>query len=125
MDEQSPAEVTTTFLKRFSDGQFDEADDLIHPGGPLEGASDVAFLASLLVTNFLAMFVLGAIPTEVVERTVIEEGPTTARVDAALDVADVGTIDAAVELRPQGYEEDDPGDGRRDVWRVWTVDLNL
>jgi hypothetical protein len=33
MGHESSVEVATTFLKRFSDGDFDKADDLIHPEG--------------------------------------------------------------------------------------------
>lgn len=124
MGHESPAAVATTFLERFSDGEFDEADALIHSEGPLEGAGDVAAIFSMLATDFLATFVLGAIPTEVTETTIIEEGPTRASIEASLDVAGVATVDALVELRPSD-DETDPGDGRRDGWCVWSVDAGL
>lgn len=38
MEHESSVEVATTFLKRFSDGDFEKADDLIHPEGPMEVA---------------------------------------------------------------------------------------
>lgn len=122
MDRTSSEGVTTAFLERFGSSEFDEAGDLIHPEGPLEGAGDVAMLVSLLATDFLAALVLGAIPTEVTGTTFIEEGPTRARVEAHLDVAGVVTIESLVELRPRG-DERDPGDGRRDGWSVWSIDV--
>ncbi len=76
----------------------------------MPGTSPCSFRCS---TDFLAALVLGVIPTEVTGTTVIEEGPTPARVEASLDVAGVVTIDSLVELRPRG-DERDPGDGRRD-----------
>jgi hypothetical protein len=125
VDEESPAGVTPAFLKRFSDGEFDEADELIHPEGPLEGAGDVAMVFSMLLTDFLATLVLRSIPTEVTETTVVEEGPTRASVAANVDVADVATVDASVELRPgESDETSDRGVGRG-TWRVWNVDLDV
>lgn len=110
-----------TFLKQFSDGEFDEADELIHPEGPLEGAGDVAMVFSMLLTDFLATFVLRSIPTEVTETTVVEEGPTRASVAANVDVADGATV----ELRPgESDETSDRGVGRG-TWRVWNVDLDV
>lgn len=116
-------DVAVSFLERFSDGEFDTADELIHSERPLERAADFTMLSSLLFTDFLATFLLGAIPTEVTETTVIEEGPTTAIIDATLDVAGVWTIDGRIELRPRGSDEQSFGDGRRARWAVWNVDL--
>jgi hypothetical protein len=91
----------------------------------MEGAGDVAMLFSMLMTDFLATFILGAVPTEVTETTIIGEGPTTASIEASLDVAGVVEIDALVELRPSDYDEPDPGDGRREGWCVWNIDASL
>lgn len=89
-------DVAVSFLEQFSDGEFDAADEFVHLDGPLEGATDFAMLSSLLFTDFLSTFILGAIPTEVTETTVIEEGPTTASIDATLDIAGVWTRDDAI-----------------------------
>ncbi|EMA50043.1 hypothetical protein C450_15875 [Halococcus salifodinae DSM 8989] len=117
--------MVTAFLKRFSNGEFDEANDLIHSEGPLEGAGDVAMILSAAMTNFLATVILRTVPTEVTEVTVVEEGPTTASIEASLDVATVVEIDALVELRPSDYDGSDLGDGRRNGWCVWNVDVRL
>ncbi len=117
--------MATTFLERFGDGEFDEADDLIHPEGPLEGAGDAAMIFSLILTDVLATLVLGAIPIAVTETAIVEESPTKASVEASLDVAGVAEIDALVELRPCDDDERDLGDGRRDGWCVWSVDTDL
>lgn len=124
MEDTSPSEVATVFLERFSNGDFDEADDLIHPEGPLEGAGDIAMLFSILTTDFLATFILGAIPTEVTETTIIEEGPTTATIEMSLDIANLVMIETVVELRPSDFDETDPGDGRRDGWSVWNLTMS-
>lgn len=118
-------EVAISFLERFSDGEFDTADELIHPEGPLEGAADFAMLSSLLFTDFLATFVLGSVPTEVTETTVIEEGPTTAIIDTTLDIAGVWNIDTRIKLRPEGADNSNVGDRRHSGWRVWTADIEM
>ncbi|MCD2201348.1 hypothetical protein LPA44_15865 [Halobacterium sp. KA-4] len=125
MEETAPVDVAVSFLERFSNGEFESADKLIHSEGPLDGAADFALLSSLLFTDFLATFILGAIPTEVTETTVIEEGPTTASIDTTLDVAGVWSIDARIELRPRDFDEQHLGDGRRAGWAVWTVDFEV
>ncbi|NHN60751.1 MULTISPECIES: hypothetical protein [Halorussus] len=125
MGREPPEAVATTFLERFGDGEFDEADDLIHPEGPLEGAGDAAMIFSLILTDVLATLVLGAIPIAVTETAIVEESPTKASVEASLDVAGVAEIDALVELRPCDDDERDLGDGRRDGWCVWSVDTDL
>ncbi len=116
--------MTAAFLERFGDGEFDEADESIHPEGPLEGAGDVAMVFSMLLTDFLATLVLRSVPTDVTETTVVEEGPTRARVAADVDVAGVATVAASVELR-RGESDGAPGRGaERGDWRVWNVDLD-
>ena len=130
MPDESPETVATTFLKRFGDGEFETADELLHPEGPMEGAGEAAIALSILLTDFLATVLLRSIPTTVTDVTLVEQGPTTARVDATVDVADLAALAASVELRPENADErddstertDDSTDGRGD-WRVWNVDL--
>jgi hypothetical protein len=138
--------VATTFLNRFGDGEFDAADELLHTEGPLEGASEAAIALSILLTDFLATALLRSIPTTVADVTLVEQGPTTARVDATVDVADLAALDASVELRPEDADGTDDSTGRTDDstrrtsdstgrtddsidgrgdWRVWNVDLEL
>jgi len=138
MANESPEAVATTFLNRFADGEFEAADELLHPAGPMEGAGEVAIAFSIILTDFLATFLLGSIPTTVTETTVVEQGPRIARVDATVDVADLAALDASVELRPEDADERDDGTERADdiertddstdgrgEWRVWNVDLEL
>ena len=80
---------------------------------------------SMPMTDFFATFILRAVSTEVIETTIIEEGPTTASIEANLDVAGVVETDALVKLRPSDYDNRDSGDGRREGWRVWNSVVSL
>jgi len=123
MDDDS-ASVASTFVDRFADGAFDEADELVHPDGPMDGAGDAALLFSVLLTDFLVTLLLQSVPTEVTETTTIEEGPTRASVAVSATIAGVEAPEVLVELRRHADDEADPHAARHGDWRVWTVELD-
>ncbi|GAA0673622.1 hypothetical protein ACFQDG_14525 [Natronoarchaeum mannanilyticum] len=123
MDDDSAA-VASTFVERFGDGAFDEADELVHPDGPMEGAGDAAMIFSLVLTDFIVTLLLRSVPTEVTETTTIEEGPTRASVAVSATIAGVQAPEALVELRRHADDDAAPRAARDGDWRVWNVDTD-
>lgn len=120
--EDDPTTVASTFVEQFGDGAFDEADELVHPDGPMDGASDLITIFSIVLTDLLATLLLQSVPTEVTDTTVIEEGPMRASVAVDATVAGVQAPEAVVELRRYADDEVPRHADERGGWHVWNVD---
>jgi len=124
MPVNSPRQVTATFITGVTDGRFDEAEEVVHSEGPLEGTGELLVFFSIVFTQFLLQFVLPAVPTEVSNITVVEQGASSAEVHAEVTVTTLLQVEMEIELRTENSETpDDPTPVEQ--WRVWDVDVDV
>lgn len=108
----APDDAAERFIRQVDGGDFGRADELIHPGSPLDGAGDAL---DLIVAFAGVDAVIDAVDISVVESRVLHQNDNTATVEVTL----------SIDLLLEDVETDVPLDMRTadGEWHVWNVDL--
>lgn len=124
MSKDRPAEVVRTFITGLTDGKFDQAEELIHSDGPLDGTGELLMFFSIAFTQFLLQLILPAVPTEISNISVVKQEASSAKVHAEVTVTTLLEADLEIEVRT---ETSDTTDDSTPVeqWRIWDVDIDL
>lgn len=105
-----PGDVAAEFITELTDGNFDEANDLIHSDSTLDGAGQAA---DLLAGLYGVDSVLGAVDVAVQDTQVVSKSDGEATVE----------VTTTVDLLVEELEDKIPLEMRQDEngWRVWLL----